>query len=112
MKDARLIGYLQRVHHRGTVLASVCTGALILAAAGLLDGKAATTHHRALAELRAYPEIHVLRRRIIDEGDILTAGGISAGIDLALHLVSRFAGSRVATAVTKTMEYVPARREH
>ncbi len=110
MKDARLMRYLQRAHKRGMVLASVCTGAFILAAAGLLDRKAATTHHNALAELRHYPEIKVRRQRIIDEGDILTAGGISAGIDLALHLVSRFSGSGVATAVAKTMEYTSVRR--
>ncbi len=110
MKDARLIRYLQRAHNGGMVLASVCTGSFILAAAGLLNGKAATTHHNALDELRAYPEIKVLRRRFVDEGDVLTAAGISAGIDLALHLVSRFAGGRVATKVAKTMEYTAVRR--
>lgn len=109
-RDARLLEYLRRAHQRGTVLASVCTGAFILAAAGLLDGKTATTHHAALAELQTYSKVKVVRRRIVDEGDILTAGGISAGIDLGLHLVRRFAGGRVATEVAKTMEYVPFRR--
>lgn len=97
-------------HNRGTVLASVCTGSLILAATGLLEGKAATTHRDALAELRAYPGIKVVRRRVVDEGAILTAAGISAGIDLALHLVHRFAGGRVAAEVAKTMEYAAVRR--
>ena len=68
MKNARLIRYLEKAHNGRMVLASVCTGSFILAAAGLLDGKAATTHHNALAELRAYPQIKVLRRRIVDEG--------------------------------------------
>lgn len=112
MKNARLIRYLERAHNRGMVLASVCTGSFILAAARLLDGRAATTHHNALAELRAYPQIKVLRRRIVDEGDVLTAAGISAGIDLALHLVRRFAGVGVATAVAKTMEYTGVRHMH
>lgn len=102
-RDLRL--FLRRVHREGTVVASICTGALVLAAAGLLDGKRATTHAQALEELRSYPKVVTDPQRLIDLGDVATSGGISAGIDLALHLVGRFLGDDKAESVAARMEY-------
>jgi transcriptional regulator GlxA family with amidase domain len=110
MKDARLLDYVKRAHAKGTLTTSVCTGAFILAAAGLLDGKSATTHWSAIEELRAYPKVRVVRRRFVDVGDVVTAAGISAGIDVSLHLVARFLGKEARRRVARTMEYYePAR---
>jgi transcriptional regulator GlxA family with amidase domain len=104
-EDRELRLYLRRVHKEGTVVASVCTGALVLAAAELLDGKRATTHASALEELRAFPRVHVDPQRIIDLGSIVTSAGISSGIDMALHLVQRFLGAKEAQQVAERMEY-------
>lgn len=102
-RDLRL--FLRRVHRDGAVVASVCTGALVLAAAELLDGKRATTHASGLEELRAFAKVKVDPQRIVDLGDVVTSGGISAGIDMALHLVGRFLGEREARQVAARMEY-------
>src|SRR5712692_3311600 len=73
------------------LVTSVCTGAFVLARAGMLDGRSATTHFARLEELRAqHPEVHVIEgRRVVDEGEVITAGGVTSGIDLGLHLVAR-----------------------
>ncbi len=89
---------------RGATLASVCTGAMLLARAGLLDGRPATTHHGALADLRE-TEATVVEARVVDDGDVLTAGGVTSGLDLALHLLEREFGSETARAVEHGMEY-------
>jgi len=91
-------------HADGTTVASVCTGAMILASAGLLAGRPATTHHTAIADLAA-TDARPVDARIVDDGDVLTAGGVTAGIDLALWLVEREWGSDIATAVAETLEY-------
>ncbi len=83
---------LRRQFERGAVVASVCTGAFLLEAAGLLSGVRATTHHVAREELRE-KGVDVSTDRVVDAGRILTAGGITSGIDLALHLVERFFGA-------------------
>ena len=107
MKDSRLLEHLKHWHAEGTILASVCTGVFVLAATGLLDGRPATTHWAAIAELRTYPAVKVVRRRFVDEGDIVTAAGISAGIDMALYMVSGFLGKNIAKRVARLMEYSP-----
>jgi cyclohexyl-isocyanide hydratase len=84
--------------------ASVCTGALLLGAAGFLKGRRATTHPGALEELKPYCA-RVVTERIVDEGNIVTAGGVTAGIDLGLHLVERFAGTEARARVAKQMDY-------
>ncbi len=83
---------------------SVCTGALLLGACGWLKGRRATTHVAALEELRPYCG-EVVRQRIVDEGDIITAAGVSAALDLGLHLVKRWAGDAAAKKVAAQMEY-------
>src|SRR5262245_2985766 len=88
------------------VLFSVCTGALVLADSGLLDGLEATTHYGSIDRLRQYSKIKVLDdRRVVDNGKVVTAAGVSAGIDGALHLVARLNGQSTAERTAKYMEY-------
>ncbi len=93
-----------RAHEAGATVASVCTGAMLLVEAGLLDGRPATTHHTALSDLRA-TDAAVREARVVDDGDVLTAGGVTAGIDLALHLLERACGAATADAVAGELEY-------
>ena len=88
-------------------LLSVCTGALVLGAAGQLDGLAATTHHLAFAELRAVAGKSEIREnaRIVDNGRVILSSGVSAGIDVALHTVSRILGPEMARETARYMEY-------
>jgi transcriptional regulator GlxA family with amidase domain len=87
--------------------ASVCTGAFLLAKAGLLDGKSATTHWEDVEDLRnGFPSVRVLTGlRWVDEGAIVTSAGISAGIDMSLHLVERQAGRELALRTARQMEF-------
>ena len=92
---------------------SVCTGSIVLARAGLLDGLRATTHHTAFDRLRAaWPTVVVDEgARFTDNGRILTAAGIAAGIDCALHVVGRLLGPATAAATARYMEHTPAGAE-
>lgn len=94
MADAGHLAWLRQAAAGGAVVASVCTGARVLAAAGLLRGRPATTHHTALDDLAAIDAtITVVHdQRWVDDGQVITAAGVSAGIDMALHLVGRLAG--------------------
>jgi transcriptional regulator GlxA family with amidase domain len=109
INDAPTLARLRELHAGGTQVASVCTGALLLASAGLLAGRPATTHHGALDELRGLDSSCEVRAdvRWVDDGDVLTAAGVSAGIDLALHLVDRHAGTEMARAVRAAIQYDP-----
>jgi len=89
---------------RGVCMASVCTGALLLAAAGISVDRVATTHHGAEADLRATGTL-VVKARGVDDGDLITAGGVSSGIDLGLWLVERLAGPELARRVREYLEY-------
>lgn len=101
--DRRFIDWIKGAD--GTPLkASVCTGALILGAAGYLAGRRATTHPNALEELKPYCA-RVVTDRIVDEGAVLTAGGVTSGIDLGLHLIERFAGAEARARIAKQMDY-------
>ena len=82
-------------HARGAIIGSVCTGAMLLAATGITAGRRMTTHHLAIEDLRA-SGAEIVEARFVDDGDIVSAGGVTSGIDLALHLVERFAGARIA----------------
>ena len=92
-------------HAAGTTVASVCTGALLLAHAGILDGRRATTNPGALDDLRGYGTIDVVEARVVDDGDILTAGAPVCGIDLALHLLERLGGPELAEAGAREIGY-------
>ena len=89
-----VIRFIKEQKHRAKLIASVCTGAFLLARAGLLDGRRATTHSNRLKLFaEEFPAVTVEKRKIIDEGDIITVGGVSSGVDLALYLLERWFGA-------------------
>ncbi|WP_436923114.1 DJ-1/PfpI family protein [Halosimplex amylolyticum] len=102
--DEEVLDAIRTIHERGATILSVCTGAMVLAAAGLLDGRPAVTHRSALDDLRE-TDAEVIDARVVDDGDVVTAGGITAGIDAALWLVEREWGHEVAFDVEDAMEY-------
>jgi transcriptional regulator GlxA family with amidase domain len=95
-------------HARGARIASVCTGAMLVAAAGVLRGRPAVTHRTALRDLAA-AGAHVVDARVVDDGDVVTAGGVTSGLDLGLRLVERIAGPDAAAAVAAEMELTSGR---
>jgi transcriptional regulator GlxA family with amidase domain len=98
---------LAAMHADGTVIASVCTGAMLLAAAGLVTGRRAVTNRIALADLAdAGAEVHA-DARVVDDGDLITCGGPAAGLDLAIHLVGRFLGEDARRAAAARLEHEP-----
>lgn len=110
MRDEEHLAWTRAQRDQVPLLASVCTGALVFAAAGLLRGRPATTYWAAFDELAATDPSIQLRRneRYVDDGDIVTSAGVSAGIDMALHLVERLAGHDRAVQVRRGIEYDPA----
>jgi putative intracellular protease/amidase len=104
--DEPTLDWVRHAHAGSRYTTSVCTGALVLAAAGVLAGLEATTHWCAvdrLAELGAVP----VERRVVEQGKVITAAGVSAGIDMALVLAARIAGPEVAQAIQLAIEYDP-----
>jgi putative intracellular protease/amidase len=101
-----VLEWLRRAHETSTWTTSVCTGSLILASAGLLEGRRATSHWLALEQLRLLGAEPVSERVVFD-GKIVTAAGVSAGIDMALALAARVAGDGVAQAIQLGIEYDP-----
>lgn len=110
--DPALIDWVAEASRSAALTASVCTGAFILAKAGLLAGRTATTHWEDMTDLQlAFPDIVVVGdRRWVDEGRVVSSAGIAAGIDMSLHLVSRFGGPELARATARQMD-VPYRGE-
>ena len=106
-RDPSVLRWIRGAAGHAEVVASVCTGAFVLAAAGLLDGLVATTHWEDAPDLaERYPTVTVdPEARWLDHGSVATSAGISAGVDLALHLVSRFEGEELARATARQMEY-------
>ena len=105
-QDAEMLAWVRRVHETSQWTTSVCTGALILAAAGVLDGVEATTHWFARGFLKDLGAVPVVER-VVQRGKIVTAAGVSAGIDMALHLAAQVAGEEVAQAIQLMIEYDP-----
>jgi transcriptional regulator GlxA family with amidase domain len=105
--NARLVGWIAERAKQVETLTSVCTGSLLLGQAGLLDGRRATTHWRALDLMRElFPAIKVEdRMHVVEEGNVLTSAGISAGIDMALRVVARYHGEAIARNTARNMEY-------
>ena len=104
--DATVLDWLRQAHAHTTWTTSVCTGSVVLAAAGILDGLPATTHwsqRDALAAHGAKP----VAERVVETGKVVTAAGVSAGIDMALHLAARIGGDAVAQAIQLGIEYDP-----
>ena len=106
-KNPALLDFVRAQAQQAEIVMSVCTGALILGAAGLLDGLTATTHHAALDELMAAaPGCSVVSgQRFVDNGQIITSAGITAGIDAALYVVQRLLGAAAARETAAHMEY-------
>jgi transcriptional regulator GlxA family with amidase domain len=107
LADEEVLSWLRRLDQGSTWTASVCTGSLVLGAAGLLQGRRATGHWLYLEKLREYGAEPV-SERWVEDGKTITAAGVSAGIDMALHLVGREAGPEVAQAVQLGIEYDPS----
>jgi len=106
LEDERVLDWVRGVHEHSRWTTSVCTGSLVLAAAGVLDGLEATTHWMVmdlLGELGAQP----VSDRVVEQGKVITAAGVSAGIDMALTLAAREAGPEVAQAIQLAIEYDP-----
>jgi putative intracellular protease/amidase len=106
MEDSPVHEWLRATHETSTWTTSVCTGSLILAAAGLLEGRRATSHWLALEELGRLGA-EPIAERVVFDGKIVTAAGVSAGIDMALALAARIAGEQVAQAIQLSIEYDP-----
>lgn len=107
MEDEAILSWVREVHAASTWTTSVCTGSLILAAAGILRGRRATSHWLALEQLTGLGATPVAERVVFD-GKVVTAAGVSAGIDLALALAGRIAGPRIAQTIQLAIEYDPA----
>jgi putative intracellular protease/amidase len=106
LDDAQMVGWVRRAHETSEWTTSVCTGSLLLAAAGILDGLEATTHwleYDLLERLGARP----VPRRVVEQGKVITAAGVSSGIDMALVLAAHVAGDDVARAIQLGIEYDP-----
>lgn len=108
--DERIRDRLRALRARGTLMTSVCTGSLVFADAGLLDGRRATTHWSTVEKLRELGSDVVVdpEARFVDTGDVVTAAGVSAGIDMALHLVGRLASVDRAREIKRQIQYEPA----
>jgi transcriptional regulator GlxA family with amidase domain len=107
MINPAMIGFVQRAGDAAQWVTSVCTGAFILSRAGFLKGREATTHWAALNDLRAEPDVRVVEQRFVVDGNVITAAGVSAGIDMALYLVGQLTSPETARNVQKAIEYYP-----
>jgi transcriptional regulator GlxA family with amidase domain len=107
MADPKVIAWIRGESQKAEVVLSVCTGAFLLARAGLLDGLTATTYQSAIPRLRAVaPKTRVVTdRRFVDNGKIVTSAGLSAGLDAALHVVAKLSGNERAEDVARNLEY-------
>jgi transcriptional regulator GlxA family with amidase domain len=105
--NATLVDWLRQRARSAEMTTSVCTGAALLARAGILDGRRATTNKRAFAwVVEQGPKVDWVRQaRWVDDGNVITSSGVSAGIDMALHLIGRVAGSSVRDEIATRMEY-------
>ena len=107
--DESIRSWLQKASKRGALITSVCTGSLVLADAGLLNGRPATTHWQWLPLLEQLGDGVEVREtdRFVDDGNVITAAGVSAGIDMALHLVARLSSTERAQEVRRMIQYDP-----
>jgi transcriptional regulator GlxA family with amidase domain len=106
-QDQKVLDWVRRAHETASWTTSVCSGSLILAAAGVLNGKRATSHWMVVPMLRTFGVTPVSDERIVPEGDVVTAAGVSAGIDLGLWLAGQIGGDARAKAIQLVIEYDP-----
>ena len=107
IKNRRLLEWIAKRAREVETLTSVCTGSMLLGQAGLLDGRHATTHWRSLDWMRqSFPKVTVEdKQHVVEDGNVLTSAGISAGIDMALRVVARYHGEAIAQNTARNMEY-------
>jgi len=107
LADTALVDTIHSLAARVPLMTSVCTGSFLLAAAGLLQGRTATTHHEDVEALAARPDVGGVRRgvRFVGDDRVVTAGGLASGLDLGLHLVERLVGRELAVATAAQIEY-------
>ncbi|MBD2058539.1 DJ-1/PfpI family protein [Oculatella sp. FACHB-28] len=103
-QSGKIPAAISQLHQSGTTIASVCTGGMLVASAGLLRGRPAITHHVAIEELKAMGA-EIVNARVVDDGDIVTAGGVTSGIDLSLWLLERYLSPQIAYEVEQELEY-------
>jgi putative intracellular protease/amidase len=106
LDDERLVGWIRRAHETSQWTTSVCTGSLLLGAAGVLEGLEATSHWLDVQDLERYGA-RPTGKRVVEQGKVITAAGVSAGIDMGLTLAARIAGPEVAQAIQLGIEYDP-----
>ena len=106
LSNKKIIGWVQKIDSTTKWTTSVCSGSLLLAKAGLLDKKECTTHWRRKDQLSKY-NVSIKNERYIQDGKIITSAGVSAGIDMALYLVSKIAGDQTARMIQLAIEYDP-----
>jgi cyclohexyl-isocyanide hydratase len=104
MKSAAIREFIRSQAIAAKYIASVCTGAFLLAEAGLLKGKQATTYHTAFSELESY-SVHLVRSKVVRDGKIVTSGGVSSGLELGLYLLKELFGVSLAQEVASKIEY-------
>lgn len=104
MKNTAIKNFIQEQMTSAQFVTSVCTGAFLLAEAGLLCGRKATTYHTAFAELESY-SVQVLSAKVVQDGKIITAGGVSSGLELGLYVLKQLYGSAIAQEVADKIEY-------
>ncbi len=107
MNNPRMLEFLQRRARTASYVTSVCTGALVLHKAAFLAGRKVTTHWGAMDLLRGMGDVDVVKERYVQDGNVITAAGVSAGIDMALYLVSLLKDGQTARNVQKMIEYYP-----
>jgi cyclohexyl-isocyanide hydratase len=105
MHNAEIKNFIVEQAKQAKYITSVCTGAFILAEASLLQGKQATTYHTAFSELATYPHLSVEKTKVVHDGNIITSGGVSSGIELGFYLLKILFGLELAQAVAAKIEY-------
>jgi transcriptional regulator GlxA family with amidase domain len=106
LDDERLVGWIRRAHETSEWTTSVCTGSLLLGAAGILDGVEATCHWLDMDSLERYGA-RATGRRVVEQGKVITAAGVSSGIDMGLLLAAKVGGPEIAQAIQLGIEYDP-----
>ena len=107
VENPRMIDFVRKAGSAAAFVTSVCTGAFILHRAGFLSGRRATTHWGAIGQLRELGDVEVVEERFVQDGNVITAAGVSAGIDMALYLASLLTDPQTARNVQKLLEYYP-----
>lgn len=105
MKNKKISQFLLLQSKQANYITSVCTGAFILAEAGLLNGKKATTYHEAFSELASYPQITVEKAKVVQDGNLITGAGVSSGMELGFYLLKLLFGAKLAQEVAVKIEY-------